>query len=429
MSDETPNYGFETLALHGGQQPDPTTNSRAVPLYQTTSYVFNSTEHAANLFGLKEFGNIYTRIMNPTTGVFEERIALLEGGVAALAVASGQAAETLAILNIAGAGDEIVSTTSLYGGTYNLFAYTLPKLGINVKFVEPTADAVKAAITDKTKAVYSETIGNPNLVTLDIAAVADVAHAAGVPLIIDNTLASPYLVNPIKHDADIVLHSATKFIGGHGTSIGGVVVDGGKFDWAASGRFPDFTTPDESYHGLIHAEAFGPLAFILKLRVQGLRDLGPAVSPFNSWLFIQGLETLPLRMERHSQNALALANYLTEHPKVSWVNYPGLPSHPAYAIATKYHREGLFGAILGFGVKGGLEAGRKVIESVKLFSHLANVGDAKSLIIHPATTTHSQLDEAAQIATGVTPDYLRLSVGIESIGDIIADLDQALAQI
>jgi O-acetylhomoserine (thiol)-lyase len=429
MTDETPTYGFETLALHGGQQPDPTTNARAVPLYQTTSYVFNNTEHAANLFGLKEFGNIYTRIMNPTTGVFEERVALLEGGVAALAVASGQAAETLAILNIAGAGDEIVSTTSLYGGTYNLFAYTLPKLGITVKFVDPTADAVKAAITDKTKAVYSETIGNPNLVTLDIQAVADVAHAAGVPLLIDNTFPSPYLVNPIKHGADIVIHSATKFIGGHGTSIGGIVVDGGNFDWAASGRFPDFTTPDESYHGLIHSEAFGPLAFILKLRVQGLRDLGPAVSPFNSWLFIQGLETLPLRMERHSQNALALANYLTEHPKVAWVNYPGLPSHPAYATASKYHRDGLFGAILGFGVKGGLEAGRKVIESVKLFSHLANVGDAKSLIIHPATTTHSQLDEAAQLATGVTPDFLRLSVGIESIGDIIADIDQALAQI
>jgi O-acetylhomoserine (thiol)-lyase len=429
MADETPNYGFETLALHGGQQPDPTTNSRAVPLYQTSSYVFNSTEHAANLFGLKEFGNIYTRIMNPTQAVFEERVALLEGGVAALALSSGQAAETLAILNIAGAGDEIVSTTSLYGGTYNLFAYTLPKLGITVKFVEPTADAVKGAITDKTKAVYSETIGNPNLVTLDIAAVADVAHAAGVPLIIDNTFASPYLVNPIKHGADIVIHSATKFIGGHGTSIGGIVVDGGKFDWAASGRFPDFTTPDESYHGLVHAEAFGPLAFILKLRVQGLRDLGPAISPFNAWLFIQGLETLPLRMERHSQNALALANFLSEHPKVSWVNYPGLPSHPAYATAAKYHRDGLFGAILGFGVKGGLEAGRTVIESVKLFSHLANVGDAKSLIIHPATTTHSQLDDAAQRATGVTPDYLRLSVGIESIGDIIADIDQALAQI
>jgi O-acetylhomoserine (thiol)-lyase len=429
MTDEKPNYGFETLALHGGQVPDPTTNARAVPLYQTTSYVFNNTEHAANLFALKELGNIYTRIMNPTQAVFEERVALLEGGVAALALASGQAAETLAILNIAGAGDEIVSTTSLYGGTYNLFAYTLPKLGINVKFVEPNAEAIAAAITDKTKAVYSETIGNPNLVTLDIAAVAEVAHAAGLPLLIDNTLASPYLVNPIKHGADIVIHSATKFIGGHGTSIGGVVVDAGKFDWAASGRFPEFTSPDESYHGLVPAEAFGPLAFILKLRVQGLRDLGPAISPFNAWLFIQGLETLPLRMERHSQNAQALANYLSEHPKVSWVNYPGLPSHPAYAVASKYHREGLYGALLGFGVKGGLDAGKTVIESVKLFSHLANLGDAKSLIIHPASTTHSQLDEAAQIATGVTPDYIRISVGIESIGDIIADLDQALAKI
>jgi O-acetylhomoserine (thiol)-lyase len=428
MSDETPNYGFETLALHGGQVPDPTTGARAVPLYQTSSYVFNSTEHAANLFALKELGNIYTRIMNPTQAVFEERVALLEGGVAALALASGQAAETLAILNIAQAGDEIVSTTSLYGGTYNLFAYTLPKMGINVKFVEPNAEAVAAAITDKTKAVYSETVGNPNLYTLDIEPVAEAAHAAGVPLILDNTFPSPYLVNPIKHGADIVIHSATKFIGGHGTSIGGIVVDAGKFDWT-NGRFPEFTSPDESYHGLVPAEAFGPLAFILKLRVQGLRDIGPAISPFNAWLFIQGLETLPLRMERHSTNALAVATYLTEHSKVSWVNYPGLPSHPAYATAAKYHRDGLFGAMLGFGVKGGLEAGKTFIESVKLFSHLANVGDAKSLVIHPASTTHSQLTEEAQLATGTTPDFVRISVGLETVSDLIADLDQALAKV
>ncbi len=428
MSDETPHYGFETLALHGGQVPDPTTGSRAVPLYQTTSYVFKDTEHAANLFALKEMGNIYTRIMNPTQAVFEERVALLEGGVGALAFASGQAAETTAILNIARAGDEIVSTTSLYGGTYSLFAYTLPKMGINVKFVEPNAEAVAAAITDKTKAVYSETVGNPNLVTLDIEAVAEAAHAAGVPLILDNTFPSPYLVNPIKHGADIVIHSATKFIGGHGTSSGGIVIDGGKFDWT-NGRFPDFTSPDESYHGLVPAEAFGPAAFILKLRVQGMRDLGPALSPFNSWLFIQGLETLPLRMERHSQNAMAIASYLSEHPKVSWVNYPGLPDGPAYATAAKYHRDGLFGAMLGFGVKGGLEAGKKFIESVKLFSHLANVGDAKSLVIHPASTTHSQLDEDALIATGASPDFIRVSVGIETVSDLIADLDQALAQV
>ena len=429
MTDEAPKLGFETLALHGGQVPDPTTGARAVPIYQTTSYVFNSTEHAANLFGLKELGNIYTRIMNPTTAVFEERVALLEGGAAGLAFSSGQSAETLTILNLAGAGDEIVSTTSLYGGTYTLFAYTLKKLGITVKFVEPNAEAVAAAITDKTKAVYSETVGNPNLFTLDIAAVAEVAHAAGVPLIIDNTFPSPYLVNPIKHGADIVIHSATKFIGGHGTSIGGIVVDGGNFDWAASGRFPGFTEPDESYHGLVHAEAFGPLAFIFKLRVQGLRDIGAAASPFNAWLFIQGLETLPIRMERHCQNAMAVATYLSEHPKVSWVNYPGLPSHPAYATATKYHREGLYGALLGFGVKGGLEAGKKFIESVKIFSHLANVGDAKSLVIHPASTTHSQLTEEEQITTGTTPDYVRVSVGLETLSDLLADLDQALAQI
>jgi O-acetylhomoserine (thiol)-lyase len=422
--------GFETLSLHAGQVPDPTTGARAVPIYQTTSYQFNSTEHAANLFGLKEFGNIYTRIMNPTTDVLEQRIAQLEGGVAGLAFASGQSAETLAILNLARAGDEIVSTTSLYGGTYNLFHYTLPKVGITVKFVEPNADAVKAAITDKTKAVYSETLGNPDLLTLDIQAVADVAHAAGVPLIIDNTMASPYLVQPIKHGADIVIHSLTKFIGGHGTSIGGIVVDGGKFDWGNNPRFKqDFVDPDPSYHGLSFSEALGPIAYIIKLRVQGLRDIGAAISPFNSFLILQGVETLALRMERHSQNALQVARFLNEHPKVSWVNYPGLPGHPAYDTANKYWQHGLYGAILGFGVKGGQEAGRTVVESVKLFSHVANLGDAKSLIIHPATTTHSQLTEAEQATTGVTPDFVRLSIGIETVSDIIADLEQALAQV
>ncbi|MDQ3695127.1 MAG: O-acetylhomoserine aminocarboxypropyltransferase/cysteine synthase [Chloroflexota bacterium] len=424
--------GLETIAVHGGQEPDPTTGARAVPIYQTTSYVFNDTAHAANLFGLREFGNIYTRIMNPTTDVLEKRVAALEGGVGALALASGQAAETLAILNIAGAGDEIVSTNSLYGGTYNLFAHTLPKLGITVRFVDSTPEAVKAAITDRTKAVYSETIGNPDLLTLDIEGVARVAHDAGVPLIIDNTLPTPYLVRPIEHGADIVVHSLTKFLGGHGTSIGGIVVDAGTFDWAASGRFTGFTEPDPSYHGLVYSEVFtaanfgANIAYIIKLRVQGLRDFGPALSPFNSFLFLQGIETLPLRMERHSQNANAIARFLTEHPKVSWVNYPGLPSHPAYERASKYHRNGLFGAILGFGIQGGKEAGSTFIDNLQLFSHLANVGDAKSLAIHPATTTHSQLTEEARLATGATPDYVRLSVGIETVSDLIADLEQAL---
>jgi O-acetylhomoserine (thiol)-lyase len=347
-------------------------------------------------------------------------------------MASGQAAETLAIHNIANAGDEIVSTTSLYGGTYNLFAHTLPKLGIKVNFCEPTPEGVRKAITPKTKLVYSETIGNPDLLTLDIRAVADVAHDAGVPLMLDNTLPTPYLVRPIEHGADLVVHSLTKFMGGHGTSIGGIIVDGGTFDWKASGKFPGFTTPDPSYHGLVYADVFSPanfgadISYIIKARVQGLRDTGAAMSPFNAFLFLQGIETLPLRMERHSQNAMAVARFLSEHPKVNWVNYPGLPGHPAYERATRYHRNGLFGAILGFGIKGGLEAGRRFIENAKVFSHLANVGDAKSLVIHPATTTHSQLDENAQAATGVTPDYVRLSVGLETVSDLIADLDQAL---
>jgi O-acetylhomoserine (thiol)-lyase len=409
MSEDQKQLGFETLALHAGQTADPSTNSRAVPIYQTTSYQFNSTEHAANLFGLKEFGNIYTRIMNPTTDVLEQRIAQLEGGVAALAFASGQSAETLTILNLAEAGDEIVSTTSLYGGTYNLFHYTLPRLGITVKFVEPNANAVGAAITDKTKAVYSETVGNPDLLTLDIRAVADAAHKAGVPLILDNTIPSPYLMQPLKHGADIVIHSLTKFIGGHGTSIGGIVVDGGTFDWGNNPRFTKaFVDPDPSYHGLSFWEALGNIAFIVKLRVQGLRDIGPAISPFNSFLILQGVETLPLRMERHSQNALQVSRFLNEHPKVSWVNYPGLPGHPAYDVATRYWLHGLYGAILGFGVKGGAEAGRKIVESVDIFSHLANIGDAKSLIIHPATTTHSQLSRHP-ITSGSRLDWKRLA--------------------
>ena len=419
-------YGFDTLALHGGQEVDSATTARAVPIYQSTSYVFQDTDHAANLFSLSEMGNIYTRIMNPTTDVFEQRITLLEKGVGALATASGQAAETLAILNIAGAGDEIVSAAGLYGGTYNLFHYTLPKIGINVKFVDANdPETFRAAITDKTKALFAETVGNPSLNTLDIEGVAAVAHEAGVPLIIDNTLPSPYLVNPLVHGADIVVQSATKFIGGHGTSIGGIIVDGGRFPWD-NGRFPELTEPDPSYHGLEFYPALGELAYILKARVQMLRDYGPALSPFNSFLFLQGLETLPLRMERHSQNAQAVAQFLRGHEKVNWVNYPGPPDHPTYDLARKYHREGMFGAILGFGIEGGLEAGKRFINALELHSLLANVGDAKSLVIHPASTTHSQLSVDEQVSSGVTDDYIRLSVGLESIDDILSDLDQAL---
>ncbi|MDP9425655.1 MAG: homocysteine synthase [Actinomycetota bacterium] len=419
-------YGFDTLALHAGQEVDATTSARAVPIYQSTSYVFRDTEHAANLFSLAEQGNIYTRIMNPTTDVLEKRVAALEGGVGALATASGQAAETLSILNIAGAGDEIVSSAGLYGGTYNLFHYTLPKIGITVRFVEGNdPEAYRAAINDKTKAIYSETVGNPMLNTLNIEGIAAVAHDAGIPLIVDNTLPSPYLVNPLKHGADIVVESATKFIGGHGTTIGGVIVDGGNFPWD-NGKFPEFTEPDPSYHGLEFYPALGEMSYILKARVQMLRDYGPALSPFNSFMLIQGLETLPLRMERHSQNAMAVAQFLQGHEKVNWVNYPGLSDHPTHDLAKKYHREGMFGAILGFGIEGGLEAGRKFIDRLKLHSLLANVGDAKSLVIHPASTTHSQLSVDEQKTTGVTDDYIRLSVGLESIEDILADLDQAL---
>ncbi len=425
--DNKPQLRPETLALHAGQKPDPATNARAVPIYATTSYVFNDAAHAARLFGLQEFGNIYTRIMNPTTGVFEERIAALEGGVAALGVASGQAAETLTILNLARTGDNIVSSSSLYGGTWNLFQYTLPKIGITTRFVDGTRPETFApAIDEHTTAVFMETIGYPRLDVHDIAAIADVAHAHGLPLVVDNTFA-PLLTQPIAHGADIVIHSATKWIGGHGTSIGGVVVDGGTFDWASSPRFKeDFVDPDPSYHGVSYTGAFGPLAFILKLRVQGLRDIGPALSPFNSWLFLQGLETLPVRIQRHSENALAVARWLEGHPSVTWVSYPGLPSHKAHANAVKYLKGG-FGGVVTFGVKGGVEAGQKLIDAVDIFSLLANVGDAKSLIIHPASTTHSQLSVEDQFATGVTDDLVRLSVGLENVDDLIADLDQALA--
>jgi O-acetylhomoserine (thiol)-lyase len=418
---------IETLALHGGQEPDPTTGSRAVPIYQTTSYQFKSTEHAANLFGLKEFGNIYTRLMNPTTDVFEKRIALLDGGVGALAVASGSSAITLALLNIAQAGDEIVSADNLYGGTYNLFHYTFPRLGIKVNFVKSNdLEGIQKAITSRTRAVYAESVGNPKLDVADVAAIANVAHKNGIPLVIDNT-AVPYLLRPIDHGADIVVYSATKFIGGHGTSLGGVIVDSGKFDWT-NGRFPLIAGPDASYHGIDFVEALKPLgniAYIIKARVTLLRDLGPAVSPFNSFLFLQGLETLHLRMPRHSENALAVAQYLKKHPKVSWVNYPGLPDSPEKERTQKYLKKGA-GAILGFGIKGGLEAGRKFIDSLQLISHLANIGDAKSLAIHPATTTHQQLSESEQLATGVTPDFIRLSIGLEHIDDIVADIAHAL---
>lgn len=420
--------GFETRQIHAGAEPDPTTGARAVPIYQTTSFAFRNTAHAAALFGLAEPGNIYTRIMNPTQNVFEERIASLEGGVGALALASGQAAETLAILNLAEAGDHIVASPSLYGGTYNLFHYSLPKLGIQVDFVEDpdNLDQWQAAVKPNTKAFYGETIGNPRGDVLDIAGVAKVAHANNVPLIVDSTLATPYLANPLAHGADIVVHSATKFIGGHGTAIGGIIVDGGSFDFGASGRHPGFTEADLSYHGLKFWEALGPGSYIIKARVQGLRDLGAAITPFNSWLFLQGLETLSLRMERHTANAQAVAEFLESRPEVTWVNYPGLKSSPWNERAQSILPRGA-GAILSFGIKGGAEAGRKFIDSLELFSHLANVGDVRSLAIHPASTTHSQLTEAEQAASGVTPDAVRLSVGIETLADILADLDRGLS--
>lgn len=424
--DNGQDIGFETLQLHAGQEPDPATNSRAVPIYQTASYVFSDADHAARLFGLHEFGNIYTRIMNPTQGVLEQRVAALEGGVGALAVASGQAAIILAILNIAEAGDEIVSSASLYGGTYNLFAHTLPKFGVKVKFVDPgDPENFRREIGPKTKLVYAETLGNPKLDTLDIEAVAEIAHGQGIPLIIDNTLPTPFLVRPFEHGADIVVHSATKFIGGHGTSIGGVIVDSGKFKWE-NGKFPGLTDPDPSYHGLKYVEAFGPLAYIIKVRTQLLRDIGPAISPFNAFLLLQGLETLSFRIERHSQNALTIAGYLETHPQVSWVNYPGLKSNHAYDRAKKYFQGG-YGAIVAFGINGGRDAGKSFVNALKLHSHLANVGDARSLVIHPASTTHSQLTPAEQLSTGVTDDLIRLSVGLENVRDILADLELGFA--
>ncbi|MED1420370.1 homocysteine synthase [Bacillus smithii] len=416
----------ETLAVHAGQVPDPTTLSRAVPIYQTSSFVFNDSQHAADLFGLKEEGFVYTRIINPTTDVFEKRIAALEGGVGALALASGQASVFYSILNIASVGDEIVSSSSLYGGTYNLFSHTLPSFGITVKFVDPADPKnFEKAITSKTKAVFAETIGNPKGDVLDIEAVAEIAHHHSIPLIVDNTIPSPYLLRPIDFGADIVVHSATKFIGGHGNAIGGVIVDSGKFDWNKSGKFPGLTEPDPSYHGLIYTEEAGEAAYITKARVKLLRDLGAPLSPFNSFLFLQGLETLHLRLERHSQNALEVAKFLEKEEAVKSISYPGLESHPSYELAKKYLPKGQ-GAVLTFEIKGGVEAGKKLIDSVQLFSHLANIGDSKSLIIHPASTTHQQLSSKEQLDTGVTPGLVRLSVGTEAIDDILYDLKQAI---
>lgn len=422
---EKEGLSFETLAVHGGQTIDPTTKARALPLYQTAAYGFESTEHAARLFALEETGNIYTRIGNPTTEVFEERITLLEGGVGALATASGHAAILMSILNIASAGDEIVSSSSLYGGTHNLFAVTLPRMGIKVCFVDArNPENFRKAFNSNTKAFYAETIGNPGMEVLDINEVAQIAHECGVPLIIDNTFATPYLCRPIEWGADIVIHSATKFIGGHGTSIGGVVVDSGHFPWD-NGRFPGLTEPDISYHGIRYVSDTGKKAFITRLRVQVLRDIGATLSPFNAWMFILGLETLHVRMERHVQNALAVAHYLEQHPAVSWVNYPSLEVHRDCRLAKKYLPQGA-GAVFTFGIRGGRDAGARFINSVKLLSHLANVGDAKSLVIHPASTTHSQLSPEEQVASGVSPDMIRLSIGLENISDIIGDLGQAL---
>ena len=417
--------GFTTRQLHAGQEPDPATGSRAVPIYQTTSYVFKDCSHAARLFALEESGNIYTRIMNPTSDVFERRLADLEGGVGALAASSGHAAQTMAILSLCSAGDHIVSASTLYGGTYNQFVYTFPRLGIDVTLVDPSdPENFRRAIRPNTKLIWGETLGNPRINIFPFEDVASIAQEYRIPLAIDNTFATPYLCRPLEWGANIVIHSTTKFIGGHGTSIGGIIVDGGNFDWAGSGRFPNFTTPDDSYHGLVYSQV-GAAAFIIKTRVQILRDIGACQAPINSWLFLQGLETLSLRMERHVSNAQAVAEFLESHPRVDWVTYPGLASHADYEAAQKYLPKGP-GAILGFGVRGGLEAGKRFIDSLQLFSHLANVGDAKSLAIHPASTTHSQLSPDQQVSAGVSPDFVRLSVGIEDIEDILYDLDQAL---
>ncbi|WP_340537858.1 O-acetylhomoserine aminocarboxypropyltransferase/cysteine synthase family protein [Nocardioides sp. GXZ039] len=423
-------YRPETLAVHAGQEEaDPATNARAVPIYQTTSYVFNDTEHAANLFALAEPGNIYTRIMNPTQSVFEERIAQLEGGVGALATSSGSAATTYAVLNLAGAGDNIVALSTLYGGTYALFAHTLPQFGITVRFVDPEKpEELAAAVNDRTRLVFAETVGNPRINVVDIRAWADAAHALGLPLIVDNTAPTPFLARVFDHGADVVVHAATKYIGGHGTSIGGVIVDSGNFDWNAHAeRFPGLTGPDAAYHGVVWTEAVGNLAYIIRARTVLLRNTGAAIAPLNSWLFLQGLETLHLRMERHSENALRVAEYLSGHDAVSWVSYPGLPDSPYKEVADRIFTGRGYGGLVSFGVKSGREGGKKFIESLELFSHLANIGDAKSLAIHNATTTHSQLTPEELEAAGVPEDMVRLSIGIENVDDIIADLDQALA--
>ncbi len=423
--DENAKYRLETLALHAGQQVDSDTLSRAVPIYQTTSYLFKDTDHAGNLFALKEFGNIYTRLMNPTTDVFEKRIAALEGGVGGLGLSSGQSAIYVSIFNICGAGGHVVSSNSLYGGTVTLFHQTFKKLGIEVTFVDPKEpENFARAVKDNTRLIYLETMGNPKNDILQYEEIADIAHKNGMPVICDNTVATPILFRPIEYGIDIVVHSCTKFIGGHGTSIGGAIVDSGKFDWT-NGRYPELTEPDPSYHGVKYAESFGALAYIIKARTQFLRDMGSCMSPFNAFLFLQGLETLHLRMPRHSENALKLAKWLERQNAVTWVNYPGLESHPDYKLAQKYLPDGQ-GAILGFGIKGGKEAGIKFINNVKLASHLANIGDSKTLVIHPSSTTHQQLGEAEQLAAGVTADYVRVSVGTEHIDDIIADFDQAL---
>ncbi|HWQ15994.1 MAG TPA: O-acetylhomoserine aminocarboxypropyltransferase [Roseiflexaceae bacterium] len=425
MSNYDRQFGFHTRALHAGQRPDPATGSRAVPIYQTTSYVFEDTDHAAALFNLQRFGNIYTRIMNPTTAVFEERIAALEGGVGALAVGSGQAAQLVALASLLEAGDQIVAAATLYGGTYTQFDISLRRFGIDTVFVEPDEpENFRRAITPRTRVLYGETIGNPRINVLDIEAVAQIAHEHHLPLVIDNTFATPYLCRPFEHGADIVVHSATKFIGGHGTSIGGVIVDSGRFPWER-GPFPQLLEPSKGYHGIRFRETFGDFAFIMKARVEALRDLGPALSPFNAFLFLQGLETLGIRMERHVANARAVASFLSEHPAVAWVNYPSLPGSPSHALARKYLPRGA-GAVLTFGVKGGLAAGKRFIERLQLWSHLANVGDAKSLVIHPASTTHQQLSEEEQRAGGVLPEMIRLSVGLEDVDDLLWDLDQAL---
>ena len=420
--------GFHTRCLHAGQTPDPATKARAVPIYQTTSFTFEDSQDAAELFALQKFGNIYTRIMNPTTDVFEQRVASLEGGVAGLATSSGQAAQFLTISSLCQSGEDFVTAATLYGGTYTQFDTTFRRLGLNAIFVNPDdPESFRKAITPKTKCLYAETISNPRMNVVDIEVIAKIAHEAGIPLVVDNTFASPYLCRPIEHGADIVVHSTTKFIGGHGTAIGGMIVDSGKFDWAASGKFPQITEPSPGYHGMKFAEVFGPIAFIIKVRVEGLRDLGPCQAPMNSFLFLQGLETLPMRMERHCANAQAVATHLEGQAAVTWVQHAGLASSPYHSLAKKYLPKGA-GAVFTFGIKGGYEAGKKFIDGLKVFSHLANVGDAKSLVIHPSSSTHHQLSEADQAAAGVTPDMVRLSVGLEDLDDILWDLDQALAK-